>query len=1215
MEKRKLIAALVILIFTNIFVGAQVRTEIIPIAQSEEWETVNWNFELNPQTYEATLVSPVDGAYKFINPGIDCIVASDGFNCSFWSPSVTGMAGESLYFTAIKIPETVMSSVDGKTYTVTAIGDRAFAHSNIAYIHVPNTVLAIGEEAFTGCASLVGIDYVSAYELVPHSVTSLGKGAFKDCSSLKRIDIGDGVTEILPETFDGCTSLQYIKIGASVIKISCILPPLEGIAFHSPAPPQLIHPLSAEEIWAPIADLYAYKVRFGDVKGFGIKPRQENTLKFYTGATRPVYIDIVSAPVLKADPTEKYHFIYRAMDFGGMIPGYREIIASHLNANVTSKKTKDLPYTIYFSDTQAGIIHSPNVFPSSTDSTMQVGFNAPGEYELTVVSNDFTRASYTWKVNVIEGVPVDRMLVDGPLILAPGQTGQCTPLFYGDLGTPTITDVIWHSDNEEVLTVDAAGIVTAVGEGTAKVIARSADPACPEKVANHQITVSQTGIAPFPVLQSVATNTSVSSHAMLKATDKETEFYISLTDLANSYGMIAAPTVTLSHDATKPSTPYNFPYPGAESLTINGIKHMSSPVLEELVITDYNYSAYESYSTPLTIPCSVFAIWDERAGFVDIVRIGDYAFAGSNIKYAHLAASASDGPSRTTELGSYVFAECHSFKGIPEGSAYDVVPDRITKMGRGVFKNCDNMEIMAIGDGITVLPEETFDGCTALRQVRLGAGIKTINCSVTASEVIVVASPEVPVIAPGCTLSAPEILVPAASLDKYSEEWTWAELKPYGIVVEDGRADIRAYISQNRSFKIDVQGYRTDGTCTYRYPYVTSSSSLTYLPSRGELPFYRAEFEKSVVSTFDPGKSSVSVKLNKATDITFISTDITRTKLTVPFELKSGIPVSRLTVYQPASEVLTVGGSKTLTASVMPTNATQKTVEWTVSDPKIAVIDAKGKLTALKKGSVIVTATTTDPYSDTFTASATVEIKGEVTDMVMTFNSHEILTNDTIFCDIDDILTFGANITPEGKYAAELKWSFETVSDKIASFDESTGALKAISAGICTLRVTMPKEFTYSDEDIVKTVIIKVNAPAVKPVEPENPDPIEPGVPTPTEPDNPEPAEPTEPDNPDPEEPDYPNTIEPDPEEPEDDPEPEKPAAITGVESGSVTVMTEGCIIYVKGVPASTVIKLYSIDGMLVRYAKVTNETTTLIAPRPGLYILLADRAYKLSLR
>ncbi|MDE6048736.1 MAG: hypothetical protein K2G09_03475 [Paramuribaculum sp.] len=61
--------------------------------------------------------------------------------------------------------------------------------------------------------------------------------------------------------------------------------------------------------------------------------------------------------------------------------------------------------------------------------------------------------------------------------------------------------------------------------------------------------------------------------------------------------------------------------------------------------------------------------------------------------------------------------------------------------------------------------------------------------------------------------------------------------------------------------------------------------------------------------------------------------------------------------------------------------------------------------------------------------------------------------------------------------------------------------------------------------------------------------------------------------------------------------------------------MTEGCIIYVKGVPASTVIKLYSIDGMLVRYAKVTNETTTLIAPRPGLYILLADRAYKLSLR
>ena len=78
---------------------------------------------------------------------------------------------------------------------------------------IPNTVIAIGKAAFSGCKYLTNVE-------LGNSVTTIGEYAFVNCSSLTNVEFGNSLTTIGDCAFEGCSSLTEITLPNSLISIS-----------------------------------------------------------------------------------------------------------------------------------------------------------------------------------------------------------------------------------------------------------------------------------------------------------------------------------------------------------------------------------------------------------------------------------------------------------------------------------------------------------------------------------------------------------------------------------------------------------------------------------------------------------------------------------------------------------------------------------------------------------------------------------------------------------------------------------------------------------------------------------------------------------------------------------------------------------------------------------------------------------------------------------
>ena len=112
--------------------------------------------------------------------------------------------------------------------SVVSIGEEAFSEcSSLTSVHIPSSVSSIDYDAFYNCTSLTSVNIPEGITIgdcafqgcssltsvyIPNSFNSIGDYVFSECTSLTSVYIPEGVTTIGDGVFKNCSSLTSVHI-------------------------------------------------------------------------------------------------------------------------------------------------------------------------------------------------------------------------------------------------------------------------------------------------------------------------------------------------------------------------------------------------------------------------------------------------------------------------------------------------------------------------------------------------------------------------------------------------------------------------------------------------------------------------------------------------------------------------------------------------------------------------------------------------------------------------------------------------------------------------------------------------------------------------------------------------------------------------------------------------------------------------------------------
>jgi len=175
------------------------------------------------------------------------------------------------------------------------------------------------------------------------------------------------------------------------------------------------------------------------------------------------------------------------------------------------------------------------------------------------------------------------------------------------------------------------------------------------------------------------------------------------------------------------------------------------------------------------------------------------------------------------------------------------------------------------------------------------------------------------------------------------------------------------------------------------------------------------------------------------------------------------VPVTGVTLNK-TTLALSTGGTETLTATIAPSDASNKNAAWASSKPDVATVSADGLVTAVGAGTANITVTTEDGGK---TAECAVTVTVAVTGVT--------LNKSTLTLDIGDEETLIATVAPANAANKRVTWT----SSKPDVATVTGGKVSAVDAGTTTITVTT------QDGGKTATCNVRVRAPA--PGNPSNP--------------------------------------------------------------------------------------------------------------------------------
>ena len=150
------------------------------------------------------------------------------------------------------------------------------------------------------------------------------------------------------------------------------------------------------------------------------------------------------------------------------------------------------------------------------------------------------------------------------------------------------------------------------------------------------------------------------------------------------------------------------------------------------------------------------------------------------------------------------------------------------------------------------------------------------------------------------------------------------------------------------------------------------------------------------------------------------------------------VPVSSVSLDKPSYSFNTIGGTVTLTATVLPADATNKAIEWSSSKSDVAIVDANGKVTAKGNGTATITVTTKDQYKQ---ATCTITVAQVVTGVS--------LSEPSITLNEGQSKTLTVTVSPSNAANKSVNWT--STNSSVARVD-ANGVVTAVSLGTATIK-------------------------------------------------------------------------------------------------------------------------------------------------------------------
>ena len=565
----------------------------------------------------------------------------------------------------------------------------------------------------------------------------------------------------------------------------------------------------------------------------------------------------------------------------------------------------------------------------------------------------------TCKVTVTAAlVPVESIKLDKEsLNLVEGAKATLTATVTPDNATDKT--VTWTSSDEAIATV-ANGEVTAVKEGTASITAKAGDKeaTCAVKVAKKVINVEAITLSKTTLnLKKGESETLTATVTPDNATDKTVTWSISNAEVATvENGKVTAVksgTATITAKAgEKTATCAVTVTTPVESVALD----QTSVTLEEgktLKITA-TITPTDADDKDITWSTSNAAVASVENGVITAVAEGSAtiaASAGGKSASCKVTVQRKVIPVTSVTLSKTTLS---IGKGQSETLTATVAPDNATN--KTVTWSTSDTQVATVDQNGKVT---AVDGGTAT--IKAACGEKSAECAITVT-----------------------VPVESITLDKASLELKKGESANLVATVGPANAD--------------------DKTVTW-----SSSAPEVATVENGKVTAVKSG---SAIITASAGNKSATCTVSVTTPVTGVTLDL-------------------------SSITLEEGQSTTITATVSPEDADNKTVTWSSDKANIATVDNAGKVTAVAEGTATIKATVGE-----FSASCTVTVSKKViavTEVTLNMTSLELVVGDEV--------TLTATVKPDDATNKTVTWSTSN-SDVVTVVD---GKVKAVKEGNATI--------------------------------------------------------------------------------------------------------------------------------------------------------------------